>query len=324
MVAGTETKPLGLTELIGKDLQSGMLLSAMRRDRLGGTLLFHGADGSGKSSLAFWLAAALNCQSGGGDGAPCGECGSCRKIAAFGHPDVYWVFPLPGAYYSGGAPDEGKLEELYVRKRANPARAVEFAEKAEHHLASVARIRSEAARSCYEGRRKVFVVTHADRLRQEAANAFLKLLEEPRRDVTIVLCSARPSSLLPTILSRCQRLQLTRPPAAIASSALERRYGIDSQTAARLVRLSGGDLSAALNLADQGELESQREWVEKTFTAVLASGEAGVLELLDERKGPFYNRGDFERYAALLAEALRDALLAVVAGRKSDSHQVET
>jgi DNA polymerase III delta' subunit len=324
MAAATETTPLGLTELFGKELQSGMLLSALRRDRLGGTLLLHGADGSGKSSVAFWLAAAFNCATGGGTTAPCGECASCRKIAGLGHPDVYWVFPLPGAYYSGGAPDEGKLEELYVRKRANPARAVEFSEKAEHHIASVARIRHEAARSCYEGRRKVFVVTHADRLRQEAANAFLKLLEEPRRDVTIILCTARPSSLLPTIISRCQRMQFTRPPQEIVVSLLEQRYGIENRTAARLARLSSGDISSALALADQGELESQREWVEKTFAAVLAPGELQVLELLDDRKSPFYNRGDFERYAALLAEALRDVLLAIVAERRPDSPQVES
>lgn len=320
--SATRINPLGLSELVDKDLQVAMLISAMTRDRLGGTLLFFGGDGSGKSSLAFWLAASLNCETGGGNTPACRECNSCRKVASLNHPDVFWIFPLPGSYYSGGAPDAGKLEELFNRKRQNPSQAVEFAEKAEHHLPSVARIRAEAGRSCYEGRCKVFVVTHADRLRQEAANAFLKLLEEPRKDVKIILCTERPSSLLPTILSRCQRLQLTRPALSTVERLLAGRFGMEPDTAASTARLAGGSLPAALAMGDKGDLESDREWVERTFEAVMNRSAGPLLALLDERKGPFHNRGDFERYAAVLAGSLRDALLGCVASREPDSKAV--
>ncbi len=321
--AAAVIRPLGIAELLGKDLQREMLVSAIVRNRLGGTLLFYGGDGSGKSSLAFWLAAALNCEQTGGLGAACGECNSCRKVGSLTHPDVFWVFPLPGSYYSGGAPDEGKLAQLYERKRERPAEAIEFAEKAEHHLASVKRIRTEAGRSCYEGRRKVFVVTHADRLRQEAANAFLKLLEEPRESVMIILCTSRPSSLLPTILSRCQRMQLTRPSVDTVTRVLTERYALEHSAAERAASVADGNLSVALGLGEEGALDAQRVWVEKTLEAVMDPNANSMLALLDDRKGPFYNRGDFERYAALLAATLRDVLLESVANSRSGNTQIE-
>ncbi len=321
--AATNIRPLGIAELVDKELQSSMLVSAMARNRLGGTLLFYGSDGSGKSSLAFWLAASLNCERSGGLGAACGECDSCHKVASLSHPDVFWFFPMPGSYYSGGAPDAGKLEQLYKRKRERPAEAIEFAEKAEHHLASVGRIKAEAGRSCYEGRSKVFVVTHADRLRLEAANAFLKLLEEPRAGVTIILCTSRPSSLLPTILSRCQRMRLTRPPLPTVTGLLAGRYGLAEPAAERAAAVADGNLSVALSLGEESALDAQREWVEKTLEAALERSGSSMLALLEDRKGPFHNRGDFERFAALLASSLRDVLLACVTSSRGNKGQIE-
>ncbi|MBN2289173.1 MAG: DNA polymerase III subunit gamma/tau, partial [Candidatus Glassbacteria bacterium] len=84
-----EKKPLGLTELIDKELQVSMLEAALAADRLGGTLLFFGPDGGGKSSLAFWLAAALNCTVNHGRKGPCGACSSCQKVEGLNHPDVH-------------------------------------------------------------------------------------------------------------------------------------------------------------------------------------------------------------------------------------------
>jgi DNA polymerase III delta' subunit len=321
--AAVDIRPLGIAELVDKESQSSMLVSAMARNRLGGTLLFYGSDGSGKSSLAFWLAASLNCERHGGLGAACGECGSCRKVASLSHPDVFWSFPLPGNHYSSGVPDAGKLEQLYKRKRERPAQAIEFAEKAEHHLAAVGRIKAEAGRSCYEGRRKVFVVTHADRLRLEAANAFLKLLEEPREGVTIILCTSRPSSLLPTILSRCQRMQLTRLTEDTVEGLLAGRYGLQQSAAERAAEVAEGNLSVALGLGQEGALDAQREWVDRTLVAVQEKSGSSMLALLDDRKGPFHNRGDFERYSALLTSVLRDVLLACVTGRRSEKEQIE-
>ncbi|MFH1068378.1 MAG: hypothetical protein V1794_02050 [Candidatus Glassbacteria bacterium] len=300
---------LGLTELIDKDLQVSMITAALRRERLGGTLLLFGSQASGKSSLAFWLAASLNCERSGGTGPACRQCNSCRKIDSLNHPDLFWVFPVPGNFYSGGHPDEGKLAGIFEQKRARPWSEVEFAEKAEHHLAAVSRIRDEASRSPYEARRKVFVITGADRLRTEAANAFLKLLEEPHRNVAIVLTSDRPAGLLPTILSRCQRLHVTRPRMSTLAEVLQKKFGFDQGQARELLAAAEGNLASALRLKEEGAYQAQMEWVDRTLEAVLEPAGTKLLDLCEDRRGPMFNRGDFERYAALLARRLREALL---------------
>lgn len=311
-----QSRKLGLIELLDKELQVSMLESALKRDRLAGTLLFFGPEGSGKSSLAFWLAAALNCNENKGLAAPCFQCNSCRKIQSLNHPDVFWIFPLPGSFYKGGHRDEAKLAKIFEQKRLEPWIELQFAEKSEHHLAAVSRIRQESSRSCYEGRRKVFVVTGADRLRIEAANAFLKLLEEPWPNMTLILCSDRPASLLPTILSRCQRLQVTRPGLSTLTGLLESRFGIPAEQAGEVLSLADGNLAQALRVKSEDSFQAQKEWMNNTFRAVLEPGYSACYALVENRKGPMYNRGDFERYLAFLAQALRDSLLIRLGGPK--------
>jgi len=313
-----QSRRLGLIELLDKDLQISMLENALKRDRLAGTLLFFGPEGSGKSSLAFWLAAALNCTTNEGRTAPCFQCNSCCKIQSLNHPDVLWIFPLPGSFYKGEHLDEMRLAKIFEQKRLEPWIELQFAEKSEHHLAAVRRIRQEASRSCYEGRRKVFVITGADRLRIEAANAFLKLLEEPWPNVILILCSDRPVSLLPTILSRCQRLQVTRPGVSTLTGLLESRFGIPAEEAGKLLALADGNLAGTLRMKSEDSYQAQKEWVDNTFQAVLEPGYSGCYALVDNRKGPMYNRGDFERYLALLTQALQDSLLIRLSGPKGE------
>ncbi|MEA2062339.1 MAG: DNA polymerase III subunit delta' [Gemmatimonadota bacterium] len=312
-MAGTnDNKPvLRLTELLDKELQQSMLEAALAGERLGSTLLFSGPDGSGKSSLAFWLAAALNCTVTEGGCAPCGNCPSCRKVEKLIHPDVHWIPPVPGSFYSGTsrALDEGKLAGEFEKKRSSPWLDLRFSSKAEHHLAAVARIREEAVKSRFEGRHKVFVITGADRLRIEAANAFLKLLEEPLPQVVLILCSDRPSSLLPTILSRCQRLSVGRPHTSTAEKVLVERFGIEPARASRLVAAADGNLTAALRMNDQEDFDTRKSWVDKTIVAALDPSMAQCHELLEDRSGPMWNRGDFERYLTFLSQSVRDILV---------------
>ncbi|RLB12271.1 MAG: hypothetical protein DRG82_17260 [Deltaproteobacteria bacterium] len=305
----TSRKPLGLIELVDKQLQVSMLKTAIARGRLGGTLLFTGPDGSGKSSLAFWLAAALNCTSSNLQAIPCASCASCRKVETLNHPDVFWIMPLPGSFYRGENIDSEKLADIFRQKRETPWLDVQFPEKSEHHLAAVSRIRSEAATSCYEGRKKVFIITAADRLRVEAANAFLKLLEEPRANQILILCSDRPASLLPTILSRCQKLQVVRPSFSRSVSLLTERFGASEQEARQLLSMADGNLTAALRMRTEESFQAQKKWVEKTFQAVLHPDSGDWYSLIDNRKGPLWNRGDFERYLSVLIQSLHDVLL---------------
>lgn len=110
------------------------------------------------------------------------------------------------------------------------------------------RIIAEALRAPIEGERKVIVVADAERLRADAANALLKTLEEPPARSIIILCTAVPEELLPTVRSRCQRIDLAPLTEELIAEALL-RDGASAERAALAARLSGGRLDRARRLA---------------------------------------------------------------------------
>ena len=154
------------------------LRRGLQRGRLAHAYLFSGPRGSGREPLARTLAQALNCLQRKDDA--CDDCDSCRRIAQGTHPDVYWVRP------------ESKSRRIVIDQIR------EF----EHSVS----LKPTQARV------KVGIVVDADCMTEEAGNAFLKTLEEPPAGTIIILLTADPQRLLPTILSRCLRIALGPPP----------------------------------------------------------------------------------------------------------------
>jgi len=173
---------------------------------LPGSVLLEGQRGIGKQRLALWLAQLLVCER---DDKPCGGCMPCRSVLDLRHPDVFWVYPRPRLNDPNATAEdviddlaEGSAERLEkhgLYARASGSDAI--------FLATTLTIVGKAAMSPAMGRRKVFIVGDAERMvaqegSDQAANAFLKLLEEPPADTTIVLTSSEPGALLPTVRSR--------------------------------------------------------------------------------------------------------------------------
>jgi DNA polymerase-3 subunit delta' len=184
------------------------LRAAVRRGTLPASLLIHGPRGIGKQRLALWLGQLLLCESPP-DAAPCGTCRACRYANELGHPDLQWYFPRPRLKDTEPSLDEVKddfIDALRERLDANgiyaPPSGLEGIFIRTVHL-----IVQQAGMTPTLGRRKVFVIGDADRMvaqegSDQAANAFLKLLEEPLPDTTVVLTTSEPAALLPTIRSR--------------------------------------------------------------------------------------------------------------------------
>lgn len=180
------------------------------------SLLFHGPVGVGKQRLALWLAQSLVCER---PDAPCEECRHCRYVRELSHPDVTWAFPVP-------RPKDGDRDVDEIRA----ALQVSARERAERHglypapsgsdgifIATVRALVQQAAMSPALASRKVFIIGDADRMVPQegsefAANAFLKLLEEPPRDTFIVLTTSAAGSLLPTIRSRVVAMRVPSLP----------------------------------------------------------------------------------------------------------------
>ena len=181
--------------------------------------LFTGIEGVGKKSTALTLAKVVNCQdSASGD--CCDQCISCRKAASGNHPDIDLI-EREGPFI--------KIEQIRALKH---------------------RLRFKPL----EGRYRVTVISNSQHLKVEAANALLKVLEEPPADNLIILTAIETTALLPTIVSRCLHLPL-QPLAAVEISAhLGKIHSVSPERAAVIARLSGGSLSRAMALLDEKKL----------------------------------------------------------------------
>lgn len=194
-------------------LQAG-LRESVGRGTLPASLLLHGPRGVGKQRLAHWLAQLILCT---GEDKPCSQCQSCRNALELRHPDIHWFFPRPRLKDSD--PDaEAVRDDIYeaVQERQASSGLYQPASGSEGiFVATVRALVQSAAMKPALGARKVFIVGDAERMvpqegSEQAANAFLKLLEEPPVDTNIIITSSEPGALLPTVRSRVAPVRVPR------------------------------------------------------------------------------------------------------------------
>jgi DNA polymerase-3 subunit delta' len=228
--------------IIGHDWAVTLLRQSLAAGRVSHAYLFSGPPQVGKTTVARLFAQALNCDQ---PDAPCGWCPSCRKIEHNSHPDVQVITGL-GA--GGGL--------LIDQVRA---------------------LRHDVSLAPYEGRYRVLILRQMDRAKPEACNALLKTLEEPPARVVLLLTAAQRDLLLPTIVSRCQCLELRPVAPGVIEQALEER-GVPAPRAQLLARLSAGRVGWAL-LAGQDEsvLRQRQQDLDQLFSLF----SAGHVERLD-------------------------------------------
>jgi DNA polymerase III subunit delta' len=306
------------------------LAAAFLREDLPGSLLIHGPPGVGRQTLARWLGRLLVCQEPTPDG-PCGVCRDCRLALDLQHPDVHWFFPLPRPKGTS-SPDklaealETARFEVLAERRANPLYVTSEDDPAGLFLAQVRTIRRLGSTRPAMARRQVFIIGNAELLvpqeaSEEAANALLKILEEPPPATTFILTTSDPESLLPTVRSRLLPVRLAAlTPDAIATF-LQDRAGLDADTARALARLGRGSIHDALALmpgAGGGAptraaqiRDTAYRWLEATLDPRPEWAFSAALE-----QKPVGARGAFADTLAGLALWLRD--LAAVAAGASD------
>jgi DNA polymerase III subunit delta' len=191
------------------------LETAIEGGRLPHALLLQGPAGVGKERFAAALAAALLCTGRGARLEACHVCAECALTGAGSHPDLHW------------------LRRPEDRKTISVDQVRELAERL-------------SMTSMRRGRR-LAIVSPAHAMTINAQNALLKTLEEPASGTLLVLVSSRPSAILPTLRSRCQRVELARPGEDLARDWLTGELG--SEPPARLLELAHGAPLRALELA---------------------------------------------------------------------------
>jgi len=233
-----------------------MLEGAHRRGRLASTYLFAGENGIGKRMTALAFAARLNCTDPVDAGVivdACGMCASCVKFEAGTHPDLIIIEP-DGAQI--------KVEQIRQVEEALSYRS-------------------------FEGGYKVVLVDNAEAMNPAASNAFLKTLEEPAPGCLIILITSMPDRLLPTIRSRCSRINFKPLSYEQCNRALQ-----GSEVSKTGVRLSMGRPGLAMT----EDLVEERDNFHDTLDLMLGG----------EAKPPWKDRTESERFLDTTMLMLRD------------------
>ena len=224
--------PMSLTlldEIIGQEKAIAFLKRIIANDRIASAYLFAGIRGTGKTTTALAFALSLNCRNPiDGDG--CNKCSSCKKIIDGNHPDLIII-----------EPDEDKK---VIR------------------IDQIREINRHLAFSPALGGYRIIILDPAEKMTDEAANAFLKTLEEPPPRNTFILNVRDPGELFPTIVSRCQKVPFKALPSEDIVSWLVKKENMDEEKAKILARLSEGSLGKAITLAKDGLLVDRANWVD--------------------------------------------------------------
>ena len=212
------------SQIIGQERAVHLLKQTIKREKMPHAYLFVGVSGVGKTTTALAMAQTLNCEEPK-EGESCGRCKPCRQLLGGNFPDFELVEPEGQSI---------KIEQVRDLERRFAYRPV-------------------------VGRYRVTVVRPAEAMTEEASNAFLKTLEEPPAGNVLVLNATEPSNLLPTIVSRCQRVVFRRIPPHLTEEWLIVTQGMDREKASVLARISGGSLGRAVEMEERGFLEKRQD-----------------------------------------------------------------
>lgn len=237
--------PLSFKDIIGQEKAIGFLKASAATARVASAYLFTGIEGIGKTTAAVALALLLNCRKPV-DGDGCGRCSSCKRIRDGNHPDLIIV----------------------ERDQDRKVIGIDQIREINRHLAF----------SPVLGPYRIIIINPAENMSDEAANAFLKNLEEPPPGNVFILIAGDPGQLFLTIVSRCQRVPFKPLPTEETINWLMKEGNVDGEKARILARLSEGSLGEAIRLADD-ELFADRAGVVTMLHRVAKSPADELLDL---------------------------------------------
>ncbi|MDE0404049.1 MAG: DNA polymerase III subunit delta' [Nitrospira sp.] len=269
--------------VIGQEGPKRKIRTALAQEAIGHAYLFSGDDGIGKRLMALRFAQALSCEAPPSSSQPdsCGRCRACEQIDSGTYPDLLVIEP--------------------EQDKANPQIKIDRVREIERHVIYRPLLST----------RKVCIIDDADRLNANAANAFLKTLEDPPEHSLFILVTSQPLRLLATVRSRCLTLRFSPATPDQFEGALALKQAAAIEEARFLSRVCGNRIGAALR-TDLSELRSRHDQFFDLCRSETLTHPTAVLQQAEElsKAQPFPDLIDW------LSHGLRDVLLMTIGTRQ--------
>ncbi len=274
-------------DVIGQGGPKRKIRTALVREAIGHAYLFSGDDGIGKRLMALRFAQALSCETPPASPQPdsCGQCRACRQIDSGAYPDLLLIEPDQ---------DKDPEQDKAVTQKANPQIKIDQVREIERHV--IYRPLLSA--------RKICIIDDADRLTANAANAFLKTLEDPPDHSLFILVTSRPLRLLPTVRSRCLTLRFSGATPEQFHGALALKQSMAIEDARFLAQVCGNRIGAAMR-TDLSDLRTRHERFFELCREDALAHPTAVLQQAEELS----KTESFPDMIDWLSHGLRDVLL---------------
>ena len=259
-------------EIIGHEKVKEHLRNAVKLNKISHAYIINGMQGSGKNMIADIFSKTLQCEKGGET--PCNVCHSCIQAESGNNPDIIRITHEKPASIGVEDVREQLVGDIQIRP--------------------------------YSGRYKIYIIDDADKMTVQAQNAILKTIEEPPEYGIIMLLTENADGLLPTILSRCVRLELTPVQDSLIKQHLMRAFNIpeyDARFAAAFARGCVGRAEAVINSEIFAGIK------ENALHMLKYVSDMTVGELINSVKSINDYKGNINDYLDLLAMWYRDVLL---------------
>lgn len=261
----------GFQEIVGHEEVIQHLQNAIRLGKVSHAYILSGEKGSGKKLLANTFAMALQCEKKGVD--PCQECRSCKKAMNRNHPDIIYI--------THEKPNSIGIEDIRTQ------------------------LIEDVMIKPYCSSYKIYIIDEAEKLTLQAQNALLKTIEEPPAYAVILLLTSNMETFLPTITSRCVKLNLRPVQESMVKDYLMEKMHLPDYQAQMDAAFSQGNIGKARQMAESDEFNLMTE---QALRILKKSNELELYEMVEMIKELSAEKQNIDEYLDLFAMWFRDVL----------------